>query len=155
MSPRYSIGRPLDGHDVRVGRFVRGRSPIGRGATLYGTTFRCSCGEEGRSNYPPSGGGQTDAQEWYRKHVAKVLALAAFPSYFDCADEIYPISPGHDAGGADWDPLTLDDLDARFVAEAKSFADEVGAPWPPELAWAEEHAHDLAEAERRAARTAS
>lgn len=56
-----------------------------------------------------------------------------FASYFNVADEL------SDFGG---EPLTLDDLDADFVAEAKRSADELGLPWPPDLATAEEYALD-------------
>lgn len=48
-----------------------------------------------------------------------------FTSYFDVADELA-------------DELTLDDLDSRFVEEAKQSADENGLSWPPRLAEAEE-----------------
>lgn len=59
-----------------------------------------------------------------------------FASYFDCADETYE-SQGF---GAHRFTLTLDDLDATFVAEARRSADRWGLPWPPHLPDAEEFA---------------
>lgn len=50
-------------------------------------------------------------------------------SYFDVADEL-------DGG------LTLGDLEARFVAEARDAAITFGFPWPPHLASAEEYMND-------------
>jgi len=65
-----------------------------------------------------------------------------FWTYFDVADEIYEAvcaradqtQPGVEAR------TTLADLDARFVAQAKKAAPELGLPWPPYLPDAEEFA---------------
>lgn len=58
-----------------------------------------------------------------------------FWSYFNCADEV--------AGG-----LTLDELDADFVADAERTAAHYAFPWPPCMATAEEYALDHPEAVR-------
>lgn len=75
-----------------------------------------------------------------------------FETYFGVADEIYPaivakrdlnketttadfmtgISPG----------CSLADLEPRYVAAAKAWADQNNAPWPPYLPWAEEYSLD-------------
>lgn len=61
---------------------------------------------------------------------------ATFADYFSVADEL-------DGG------LTLDDLDAEFVDEARYAATSLRLPWPPDLATAEEYALDLHAREAR------
>jgi hypothetical protein len=54
--------------------------------------------------------------------------LADFRAYFNVADELS-------------DPLTsLEDLDARYVREARRSSEALGLSWPPYLADAEEFA---------------
>jgi hypothetical protein len=83
--------------------------------------------------------------------------------YFDCADEVYEsivASADQTVATTSADqPLTLADLDARFIAEAKIEADEHRLPWPPYLPDAEEWALDWQRRDRaardRAAETAA
>ena len=56
------------------------------------------------------------------------VAAEGFWTYFNVADELS-------------DPITtLDDLDKRFVKQARTAATALGLSWPPHLAEAEEFA---------------
>ena len=54
-----------------------------------------------------------------------------FSAYFNVADELWA------------EELTLEELDAEWVAEAKSAAEELSLPWPPDLPSAEEMSNDM------------
>jgi hypothetical protein len=77
MARKHTLNHPAPGHYPTVGRVKIGRSSIGRGSYLYGTTLRCSCGEklgDGFSgnkvaNVAPSKGGRTSAQGHYQAHL--------------------------------------------------------------------------------------
>lgn len=57
-------------HFLRVGRVQIGRSPIGRGSPLYGTSGSCSCGEwRHKVNTAPSKGGRRDIEREHRRHL--------------------------------------------------------------------------------------
>lgn len=68
-----------------------------------------------------------------------------FWDYFNAADEIYestlPKSRWRDEQ-FQFPPLTLDDLDADFVARARKASEVFGLSWPPHLPEAEEFALD-------------
>lgn len=81
----------------------------------------------------------TEMSKRYPKPAEMDTALV-FESYFGCADEIYDDGWGRMPGGND--PLTLDDLDKRFVAEAREAASRLALPWPPHLPTAEEYLLD-------------
>jgi hypothetical protein len=61
--------------------------------------------------------------------------VEAFRVYFDIADEL--AAPGGPVGDG---PLSLDDLDAVYTDIARQAAADLGLPWPPDLASAEEYA---------------
>lgn len=72
--------------------------------------------------------------------------MAEFQAYFDVADEIYlTMEDGlpQDKPGPLDRGCTLYDLDQDFIDEAKAWADQNGAPWPPYLPWAEETQLDI------------
>lgn len=61
-----------------------------------------------------------------------------FESYFGAADEIYEPQ----GGGPHTFTLTLNDLDKRYVAEAREAASRLALPWPPHLPTAEDYLLD-------------
>jgi hypothetical protein len=70
-----------------------------------------------------------------------------FETYFNVADEIYESlarSPRHplDDGSSALPPLTLADLDNRWVQQARLAAEKFGLSWPPYLPEAEEFSLD-------------
>lgn len=84
-------------------------------------------------------------------NLLSASARRRFWRYFNVADEIYEgliRIPPMDQTISDFDsPLTLADLDAEYVAEARRAADELGLPWPPYLPEAEEFALNHREVE--------
>ena len=67
-----------------------------------------------------------------------------FWTYFDIADEIYISESSHPSNPRTegFPPLTLQDLDQRFVKQAGRAAREFGLSWPPYMPEAEEYALD-------------
>lgn len=66
-----------------------------------------------------------------------------FFTYFNVADEIWPRRNGPG--------LTLADIEAVAITEARAAAAQLDLPWPPDLAVAEEYALDHGPALRFAA----
>jgi len=69
-----------------------------------------------------------------------------FEAYFNVADEIYEslergLDQTQESKGSQ--PLTLADLDEKYVEQARNVATLVQLPWPPWLPAAEEYALDI------------
>ena len=67
----YSLGRPHPDHKPHIGRKYLGSSRLG--GKLYGTLLWCSCGFHAKvSNFAPSVGGRSVAQDQYQEHLRTV-----------------------------------------------------------------------------------
>jgi len=69
---KFSISNPHPDHKTTTFRTNLGSRP--QGGRCYGTSARCSCGAQWKTNEgPPSGKGFTLARKWYLKHLTECL----------------------------------------------------------------------------------